>query len=232
MKRFYKHVALAERGGGLQIELDGRGVKTALGHAQILPTSKLAQSMAREWTDQGEEIDPTRFQHRDLADYAIDIVAPDTSAAIAKLITFAETDTLCYRAQPDEPFFKRQGEVWEPLVTRIEAQYAIVLTRVSGIIHQPLGDATKAALGNTLAELTPFQLAALHTMTSLSASLCIGMAALAPDADAMALWSAANLEEDWQIEQWGQDYEAADVRKRKTAEFMNAFDFSRLLDAP
>ena len=58
---------------------------------------------------------------RDLADYAIDQVAPDRPGVAARLLPYAETDTLCYRADPDEPLYRRQQERWEPLVQAMEA---------------------------------------------------------------------------------------------------------------
>ena len=36
---------------------------------------------------------------------------------------------------------------------------------------------------------------------------------------ANTLWDAANLEEDWQVEQWGADAEALARRNRREAEF-------------
>ena len=56
----------------------------------------------------------------------------------------------------------------------------------------------------------------------------IGLAALEPDADAGALWIAAELEEEWQAEQWGRDAEAEERRTRRAAAFANAVRFAAL----
>ena len=231
MKRFYTDVSVNSGDDAFWIELDGRPVKTALGNRQILPNRALADDMAREWSAQGDPIDVNLFRRRDLADYAIDLVAPDTDAAAAKLLPFLETDTLCYRADPGEPFFRKQEEIWEPIIGRFEQEEGIRLERVSGIVHRPQPGASLARMRDRLAAMDHFALASLQSMTSLAASLSIGLLALAEDADAEALWNAANLEEDWQIEQWGEDSEALAVRKRRTADFMNAFEFARLARA-
>ena len=47
-------------------------------------------------------------------------------------------------------------------------------------------------------------------------------------ADLDALWAASNLEEDWQIEQWGQDDQAAARQVRRRASFGAASQFSWL----
>ena len=141
VKRFWKDVAVAEADGGFRIELDGRPIRTQGGSPQIVPTRGLAEAMAGEWRRQGIEVDPRAFPLRDLADYAIDHVRTERESVIDKLLGYAETDTLCYRADPDEPLYRRQYEIWEPLVTAMEAREGIALNRVSGVIHraQPRG---------------------------------------------------------------------------------------------
>jgi chaperone required for assembly of F1-ATPase len=228
MKRFYRAVAVAPVEGGWQVQLDGRGVKSVGGAPQVVPSEALALVMAAEWDAQGERLDPASFMLRDLADYALDVVAPDHETAMATLLRFAETDTLCYRAEPDEALAERQDAVWEPLLTAAEARWDIHFKRVAGIIHRPQPTATLARLQTVLGTLDTFQLAALTTLASLAASLVVGLAALDPEPDAAALWDAANLEEDWQAEMWGSDYEAVALRARKLATFTSAQLFARL----
>ena len=229
MKRFYREVAVEEVEGGWRVTLDGRAIRTALGAPQIVPTRALADALAAEWSGQGEEIDPLAFRLRDMADYAIDVVRADRETAIGKLMAFAETDTLCYRADPDEPLYRRQHEVWEPLVTALEAREGIRLDRVSGVIHRPQPQASLAALRARLGTTGDFTLAALQTMASLGTSLCIALEALREGADPEALWSAVNLEEDWQADLWGRDAEAEARREKRREEFVEAFRFAKLL---
>ena len=228
MKRFYKQVDVAAEGSGWRVTLDGRGIKTARGAPQLVPTQALARAMAQEWADQGEEIDPARFMLRDLADYAIDVVAPDPADPVATLLRYAETDTLCYRAEPDEPLRARQEAVWEPLLRMAETRWDVHFERVAGVIHRSQPEATLRRLEAVLRAEDAFALAALTTLTSLAASLVIGLAALAPDADLAALWAAAELEEDWQAQQWGKDAEAEARRARRLATFTSAARFAAL----
>ena len=229
MKRFYREVSVEPHAGGWRVALDGRAIKTALGAPQIVPTQALADALAAEWERQGETIDPADFVLRDLADYAIDVIAPDRAVAIAGILAFGETDTLCYRADPDEPLYRRQHEVWEPLVTALEAREGVRLDRISGVIHRPQPPATLAALRARLERTDDFTLAGVQAMASLAASLCIALAALQDDADAGALWNAANLEEDWQAELWGHDEEAATRRDQRRARFLTASTFTTLV---
>ncbi|WP_226633790.1 ATP12 family protein [Novosphingobium profundi] len=233
MKRFYKEVTATplEDGSGWCVRLDGRAIKTAGGRPQIVPSQALAEELAAEWAAQGEEIDTARFVTRDLVDFALDAVAPQRETALAELLPYAETDTLCYRADPDEALYKRQLAVWEPILTATEARLGVRFARISGIIHRAHPEETLSRIAGELARHDAFTLAALKMMASLAASLIIALAALEEEADAAALWQAANLEEDWQVELWGEDAEAAENRAARLAAFELAMRVAKLAKA-
>ncbi|KHL25292.1 molecular chaperone [Croceibacterium mercuriale] len=228
MKRFWREVTLAEVAGGWQVLLDGRAVRTQGGTAQIVPGHALAEALAAEWAAQGEVVDPQSFPMRDLVDLALDHVAPDLAAHAAKLMRYAETDTLLYRADPDEPLHRRQLEEWEPLVQSVERRHGITFERVSGIIHRPQPAATLETLRHALLQQDAWRLAAIATLAPLAASLIVALNALEENAAAEHLFAAANLEEDWQTEQWGSDADAAQVRAAREAAFAAAMRLVRL----
>ena len=228
MKRFYKDAAIGQRDGRWHVLLDGRAVKTVGGRPQALPTAALAEAMAAEWAAQGEEIDPAGFVYRDMADYALDVVADRPEDAFAQIVPYGETDTLCYRAEPGDPLRREQELVWEPLLARAEARLGVGFERIGGVLHRPQPEATRERLAALLGEFDAFQLAGLQTLTSLAASLVIGLSALEEDADLAALWAAANLEEDWQAERWGRDAEAEERRERRWQAFLAAARFAAL----
>lgn len=228
MKRFYNDVSVAQDGANWRVLLDGRAIKTAGGAAQVVPTSALAEAMADEWAEQGEEIQAKLFVLRGMADYAIDVITRDRADAVRSLLPYAETDTLCYRAEDGEALTERQIEIWEPLLTAAEQRWGVRFERIGGIVHRAQPQETLARVQDLLARETDFSLAALRTLASLTASLVIGLAALEPEADAEALWNAANLEEDWQVELWGRDYEAEAHRALRFQAFATAMRFAQL----
>ena len=228
MKRFWKEVAVEPFEGAWRVTLDGRPIRTQAGNPQVVPCATLAEALAAEWRAQGEEVDPKTLPLRDLADYAIDQVRADRASAIAGLLRYVETDTLCYRADPDEPLYRRQRQLWEQLVTAFEARHGVRLERTSGVIHRRQPEATIARLGEVLAAHDDLTLAALATLAPLAASLTVALAALEPDADAAALFAAANCEEDWQAELWSWDLEAERARAIRLAAFERAVEFARL----
>lgn len=228
MKRFYETVSVERSELGFHVALDGRPIKTQEGNPQVVASRPLAEALAAEWERQGDELDPARFGFRDMTDYALDVVPARREAIVEKLLDYAETDTLCYRADPDAPLWHRQRELWDPLVEALESREGVRLERVSGIRHRPLKAAARQRLRKRIESLDPFGLAALEQLTTLAASLCIGLAALEPDADGESLWDAANLEEDWQVTHWGADAEAAARRAKRREGFLKAMTFARL----
>ena len=228
MKRFWSTVGVAEADGGWRITLDGRPIKTQGGNPQVVPHRALAEAMAEEWSRQGDKVAPEGFIWRDMADFAIDHVRPGRDATIAKLLSYAETDTLCYRADPDEPLYRRQRELWDPLLGELEDRHGVRLEPVSGIVHRAQPEAATARLRQVLEAQDDFTLAALHTLAPLAHSLTVAMAALVPGADPAALFAAANAEQDWQAELWGWDHEAERTRAAKLTAFQAAVRFAGL----
>ena len=229
MKRFWKEAAVEPADSGWRVTLDGRPIRTRGGNAQVVPTQALATALAEEWRAQGEQVDPRGFPLRNLADYALDHVRPDRAATIAKLLPYAETDTLCYRADPDEALYRRQRELWEPLLTAFEARHGVRLERVSGVIHKPHPPETNERLRAVLTARDDFTLAAIQTLAPLAASLSIALEAVEPGAAAEALFAAANCEQDWQAELWGWDLEAERGRALRLAAFEAAARFAELV---
>ncbi|MBD2842587.1 ATP12 family chaperone protein [Erythrobacter rubeus] len=230
MKRFFDTVDIRAVEGdeaGWQVTLDGRGLKTVKGSPQIVGTQALAQMLASEWDIQGEELDPKLFPLRDMADYAIDVIGRDKASLADKLMAYGDTDTLLYRADPDEPLYARQQEVWEPIVEAFEQSEGIEMVRISGIIHRPQDENTLQTLKERLGEKGVFELAGLEMMTSLAASLVIALSAAdrIQEKDAADLWRSASLEEEWQADLWGRDTEAEEHRAKRQSDFLTAWKF-------
>ena len=72
------------------------------------------------------------------------------------------------------------------------------------------------------ATASPFRLAALHVMTTLTGSVLIALAHAAGRLDADAAWAAAHVDERYQESLWGEDEEAMLRRAAREAEFRAA----------
>jgi chaperone required for assembly of F1-ATPase len=224
MKRFYQNAATGEGGS---ILLDGRPVRTPARHPLVLPTAALARAVADEWQAQGDDIDPRSMPMTGFANAAIDRIAPDIEGFCLPLAGYAETDLLCYRADGQPQLADQQTAEWDPILDWAAERYGVDFTVVTGIMHQSQPDATIATLASALKECDPFRLAAMSPLITISGSLVIALAVLDRSMDAEVAFDKAHLDELWQIELWGEDYFATQLREAHRRDFLAA---ARLLD--
>jgi len=218
-KRFYERAEHAEQTGGFAIHLDGRPVKTPGKAMLVLPSEPLARAVAAEWAAQEKEINPASMPLTRISNSAIDAVTARFGEVADEIARFCGTDALCYRADDPETLVQRQTELWDPVLAWAEDLLGGRFVLVGGIIHQDQPEALLNAFRARLDDLTPLQLAALHTATTLSGSAVLALAVLQDRLSADAAWQAAHVEEDFNIERWGEDAEAAAIRAYKRREF-------------
>jgi chaperone required for assembly of F1-ATPase len=68
-------------------------------------------------------------------------------------------------------------------------------------------------------------------MTSLTGSALLALAVEAKALDAEAAWTAAHVDENWNIEHWGEDSEAVARRANRKRDMMAAATLLEALDA-
>ncbi|HMO28212.1 ATP12 family protein [Enterovirga sp.] len=226
-KRFYRE-AKAEAGlDGHVLMLDGRPARTPAKNPLALPTRALGEAVAAEWAAQGETIDPSSMPLTRFANSAIDGVARDMAAVRAELARYAGSDLVMYRADAPEGLVRAQAEAWDPVLdwARESLGARFVLSEGVTFVAQP--ETSLARVSAALeGETSPFRLAALHVMTTLSGSVLLALMHEAGAISAEAAWRAAHVDEFFQEILWGLDAEAAERRSRREAEFLAA---SRIL---
>lgn len=225
MKRFYKTVTTEPVENGHALVLDNRPVKTPLRAPLVLPNAAMAEAVAAEWAAQGEEIVIGTMPLTGFANAAIDQVAPQRERFIDDIAAYAETDTLCYRADPGDPLAERQDRDWEPILRWAENRYDIRMIRVAGIIHQPQSAHSLSRLKTSVRAMDPFTLAGFSTLVSIGGSLVSALALYEQAFDSGTIWRSICLEELWQEELWGADAEAVAAREHRRAAFDAAWQF-------
>jgi chaperone required for assembly of F1-ATPase len=226
MRRFYTDVAVTQE---LGITLDGRPVRTPARAALILPNAALAEAIAVEWADQGEQIDPRSMPITGLANAAIDRVAPDPVGFTDPLCAYAETELLCYRATDPPELVQRQAAIWGPLLDWAQGRYDVRFVTVEGIMHQPQPPATLAHMRGVVEACDAFTLAALNPLITISGSLVIALAVMEQHIEANAAFDAAHLDALWQEELWGVDDLAISLRDAHRRDFLAADRFLGIL---
>lgn len=220
-KRFYKEVSVAPVEGGHAVQLDGKPVRTPGKALLALPTAAAAQLVADEFAAQVESIDPFAMPVLRLANTAIDGVATDPQAVLEDILRFSSSDLLCYRADGPEKLVERQSEAWDPVLDWAHASLGARFVLAEGIVHVEQPREAIAALGVHLSQRKePMRLAALHLMTTLTGSALLALAVDMGELSAEEAWSAAHVDEDWQIEHWGQDSEAIARRSNRKRDML------------
>ncbi|MFD0987106.1 ATP12 family chaperone protein [Methyloligella solikamskensis] len=224
MKKFYKDVTLAAADGdnAAALLLDGRTVKTPGRNALALPTEPLGEAVADEWRAQGTEIIPETMPMTRLVNTAIDGVRGNEQTVADDIETFAGTDLLCYRADGPDGLVALQGEAWDPPLRWAEKHFGGPFHLAEGVIHVEQPEETMAGVRASLSGLGPFELTALHIMTSLMGSALLALAVAEGEMVPDEAWDAAHVDEDWQILQWGEDKEASERRARRKEDFDTA----------
>ena len=226
MKRFWTDVAIdADR----VVTLDGKPVRTPGRRALVLPTDALAEAVADEWRAVGETINPRTMPLTGLANAAIDPIAADQASFAAGLARYAESDLLCYRADGPPLLVERQAAAWDPLLDWAAHRYDVRFEITSGVMHVAQPPQTIARLGAAMATFDTFALAGLSPLVTLTGSLVIALALIERHIDADAAWAAAGIDEDWSVEMWGEDWQAAQSREAKRRESDQGVRFLGLL---
>lgn len=229
MRRVYKQVAVAAAEGGFEVRLDGRAVRTPARNPLRLPTAALAQAVADEWDAQGETVQPGSMPMMQLAATALDRVVPDPAAMADAAARFAETDLVCYRADGPPALVHRQHASWQPLLDWVALDHDAALMVAHGIMPVQQPATALAAVRAAVGRLDPWRLTALSVAASAAGSVVIGLALVTGRLDAAGAWDASQLDETFQIEQWGEDAEAAERRAALRAEFLSVERFLRLV---
>lgn len=219
MKRFYTGVAVIAGEVGFEIHLDGRPVRTPARAPLALPNGALADAVAQEWRAQGERIDPASMPFTGLANAAIDHVAPDPARFAAAIARYGESDLLCYRAEGPLELVARQAAAWDPLLDWARTRYDIAFRVTQGIVPVAQPPETLERLGQVVAAMDAFTLAGLSNLVALSGSLVAGLALVEGVQDGPAIWRAAEIDESWQVERWGEDAEASANAVRRARDF-------------
>ena len=208
IKRFYKAVETAPADGGFAVRLDGRTARTPAAAPLILPTSALADLVAAEWRDTGENIAFVSMPSTRLAFTAIDRARGAREGMAASLAKQAEADALCYGAEAPPSLVRRQTEAWAPWRDWAVRELGLEFLTATGVIHQPQRPATLDGVRALAEALDDYRLTGLLFAAGLYESAILALAVQRRALDSVEAFELSRLEEVYQIEQWGLDSEA------------------------
>jgi chaperone required for assembly of F1-ATPase len=227
-KRFYTEATVAEEDGRFAIKLDGRGARTPAKNLLSLPTHLAASIVAREWNEQIDVINPHLMPATRIVNTALDGVSTMMADVGAEIADFAGSDLVCYRAADPPGLVLLQDQHWNPVTDWARDRLGARFVLAQGIIHASQSTEALAKIRDAVSGYDdPIALACLHVLTTLSGSCLIALMAASGAASGETAWQAATVDDNWNIQFWGQDEEAAIRMNRRKDEFMIALGLLR-----
>lgn len=220
-RRFYAKVAIVAASGGHAVQLDEKPVHTPARRVLTAPKPTLADAIAAEWEAQSGLIEPAKMPLTRLANSIIDGVAEEPGLVAAEIAKYLASDLLFYGAPGPAELVARQRQHWDPVLNWAAQTLGAQFVCTAGVTHivQPR---TAVEAASTAIPDEPWCLGAAHAATTLTGSALIALALADGFISADAAWAAANVDEDWNMEQWGRDKLALERRDYRFAELKAA----------
>jgi chaperone required for assembly of F1-ATPase len=232
IRRFYGHAGvraaesgdggLAEEGGGaprFEVLLDERPLRSPGGRRIYMPCEELARELADEFGRQRKYIDPADMPLLRLANMTADAVLPDPGPAREEIAGYASCDLLCYRAAAPLELAARQAGAWDVILEKFAGRAGARFAATSELAHVRQEEEALQYVRGELAGLEGFALAALLSITGLTGSALLALALRHGWLGADEAWRAAHIDEDYQMELWGEDEEAMASRQYRRREY-------------
>jgi chaperone required for assembly of F1-ATPase len=223
-RRFYAEVRAEQRDGAFVLLLDGRLAKTPGRNPIALPALAATRALADEWSAQGETIDPAAMPLTRIVNAAIDGVAHRLAATVDEIEEYAGADLVCYRAALPMTLVEAQAAAWDPIVAFAREKLGAPFICTEGVVFAEQPEPARVAVKEAIKRIansgpaTPFALAALHVMTTLTGSVLLALAVAHGVLTRDEAWTAAHVDEDFEMRAWGEDSEALRRRARQWRE--------------
>lgn len=232
-KRFYATVSVRPEGDAFAVYLDAHRLRSPRGAPLLLPARPLADAIAREWEAQDERITPEHMPLTRLVNAATDRTSAEPEATVKRLAAYGETDLLCHWAEYPEELIVRQRSAWQPMLDWAAEALQVRLRAVAGISTRPQETGSLDTLKRHLNAFDPLSLTAAEAAASVTGSIILTLALAYGRLDAGETWRISRVDEDYQMEKWGEDEEAVrQAEIRRTALDAAAMVFAALAPRP
>ncbi|GAB5362023.1 hypothetical protein AAMO2058_000762600 [Amorphochlora amoebiformis] len=201
--KFYKEAQIArvEDSDEWTILLDGRPIVTEDRYRLHVPNATIASAIAMEWDMQGEYVKPFVMPMMSLAATAIDV---DRQKIIAKLLSYMDTDSICYRVKSPLGLARMQKKFLDPIIKYFREEHGLEIYTTEGInpITQPAE--TKLKLAQFIEDTNKWELAVLKSVAEVGYSTLLAIAVVHRKMTIKTAYNAAMAERLYQVRKWGE----------------------------
>ncbi|KIK97399.1 hypothetical protein PAXRUDRAFT_824945 [Paxillus rubicundulus Ve08.2h10] len=215
LKRFWKTVGIDTRADGIAVTLDKRALKTPSGNTLLLPENKrvVATLIANEWENQTILLKPHALPLTSVASRAIDALRDEETRVEVRqaLLNYLDTDTICFQHDDPESLVELQKKHWDPLLEWARTTFDIEINVHRSVLFHSQPERTRQALDSVLAQMDPWEMAAMERATYVTKSFLISLALVKRHLTTEQAAQAAQVEVASQIERWGEVEDSHDV---------------------
>ncbi|KAF8121920.1 hypothetical protein EV363DRAFT_1183850, partial [Boletus edulis] len=215
LKRFWKTVGIDTRSDGIAVTLDKRALKTPSGHTLLLPENKrlVATFIANEWENQETLLKPHALPMTSVASRAIDTLRDEETRSDVRevLLSYLDTDAICFPHDDPEPLVKLQTEHWDPLLEWVRSTFDVEIHVHRSVLFHSQPERTRQILSDVLVQMDPWEMAAMERVTYVTKSFFIALALVKRRLTVEQAALAAQVEVASQIERWGEVEDSHDV---------------------
>jgi len=163
-----------------------------------------------------------------LANTIIDGVAASAPEVRAEIAKYLKADLLFYRAEAPDGLVAYQAQAWDPILDWAHATLGAHFMLSQGVMHVTQPEGALAAAAAAIPD-DPWRLGALHAATTLTGSALIALALARGQVSVDDAWTAAHVDEDWNMKFWGRDSLAMERRAFRFREMQAAAQVLREL---
>jgi len=219
-------ILVAESGDGFEVR--GPVPPLSLQGGVWCSTRALADAVAVEWKDL-----PKKFAanpEQPMTHLAIQATGIKTNfaASVAGIAAYGASDLLCYRGSQGSPLAARQGQIWQPILDWAAAHHGISLVVTHDVAPIDQDPEQLDQVAKVVGKFDAYQLAALAEVTSICGSVIVALALLENEIDEAGAWEAGALDENFQIETWGEETEALVALAVKRRALAAAVQFEKM----
>ena len=190
--------------------LDGRPVRTPARALLAAPVRELAQAIAAEWHAQQDKVDPAAMPLTRLANSIIDGVAPSPAPVAAEIEKYLGTDLLFYRAVRAGRTGREPARALGPDRRMGARETRRALCAGRGRDARGRSPKRRSRRRSRRSRAAPnirdaWRLGALDVVTTLTGSALLALALAAGRITTDEAWTAAHVDEDWNMQFWGRD---------------------------
>jgi len=228
-KRLYRGVSVTEGAGQYLIAIDDEPIRTPAKALLTTPYKRLAEAVVEEWENQGSQIDTQSMPLTKILNTLIDRVIPERVEIIQELVVLAETDLLCYRASHPLDLRIKQDTVWQPVLDWLLSFHGVGLAVAEGVMPLGLSGRDGKELKTVVSSVSSYTLTIVQLVAANTGSLALGLAFAEGRLTAAETLAAAQLDEIYQMETWGEDIALLAEHKRLEGVLLSAERFLHLV---